>query len=449
MELQTVDHRKTDELTRPVGKGAVDALSDYYREPQWMRHLRHEAWEAYEALDWPYPKAEAWRRVPLRDYPLDDLQLAVAPRPVERLDDLPPCWRHPLPPESHVAGWLLHHNGALSYAALDTHASRQGVVFDDLHHALHEHAELIRRSWMRGSTTRADFNRFTALNAALWHGGTFVYVPAGVHVMRPLQSLIGYDDRGGVGVHHTLVIAERGARVTLLQDRRSQDRQPQLNAEVVEIYAEEGAWVRYASLQHWGRQRYTVGVQNAQLARDAHLVWSSGALGGRATKEFLRTDLMAPKAHALMQGFTFASDTQYIDQSTYQHHQAPETYSDLLFRNVLRDDSRTAFYGMIRVEPGAQGTEGYQANNNLLLDDARAHAIPGLEIIANDVSCSHGATVSRLDEEQRFYLRSRGIPEEQAEYLMVRGFLQPIVERMPLACVRSQLAEEIGERFWR
>lgn len=436
-------------LSLSVDATSVDALVDYYDEPQWMREARREAWDLYKEMDWPHPKAEAWRRVPLRKFPLDDQVLNIAPQPVEHLSELPPCWMDPLAPESHVGGLLVHRNGAVSYNKMKRDVDDQGVVLSDLHEALHTHGELIRRYWMQGRTARPDFNRFTALNGALWHGGTFVHVPAGARIAQPLQSLVGYDDQGGIGLHHTLVIAERGSRVTLLQDRRSYESAPQLNAEVVEIYAEEGAWVRYASLQHWGDQRYTVSVQNVQLARDTRLIWASASLGGRATKEFLRSDLTAPGAHAEMQGFSFAARDQYLDQSTYQHHQVERTYSDLLYRNVLRDEARTAFYGMIRVEPDAQGTEGYQTNNNLLLDDARAHAIPGLEIIANDVVCSHGATVSRLDQEELFYLRSRGIPRVQAEHLIVRGFLSPIIGHMPLACIRSQLDEEISRRFWR
>ena len=436
-------------LSLPVAASTVDALVDYYDEPAWMREARLNAWDLYTEMEWPHAKAEAWRRVPLRKFPLDQHAVKIAPQPAQQLADLPPCWVDPLAPESHVAGLLVHRNGAVSYHRVKADVAQQGAVFIDLHQALQTHGELIRRYWMQGQTARPDFNRFTALNGALWHGGTFVHVPAGVRLAQPLQSLVGYDEEGGVGLHHTLVIAERGSRVTLLQDRRSYESAPRLNAEVVEIYAEAGAWVRYASLQHWGEQRYTVSVQNVRLARDAHLIWAGASLGGRATKEFLRTDLAAPGAHAEMRGFTFVAGEQYLDQSTYQHHQVEQTYSDLLYRNVLRDTARTAFYGMIRVEPNAQGTEGYQANNNLLLDDPHAHAIPGLEIIANDVICSHGATVSRLDDEQLFYLRARGIPRAEAEHLIVRGFLRPITGRMPLACIRERLDEEISRRFWR
>ncbi|HXK41487.1 MAG TPA: Fe-S cluster assembly protein SufD [Anaerolineae bacterium] len=434
-------------LTLDINAAAVEAVSDYYNEPEWMRAARREAWTLYERLDWPHAREEAWRRLPLTRYPLTERRLAIAPNPVQALRALPACWLSPLAPQTQASGIVVHQNGAMAYQDLEAHAAKQGVVLTDLHAALHTHEDLIRRYWMQGMTARPDFNKFTALNAALWHGGTFVYLPAGARPLRPLQAMVGYDDQGSTGIHHTLIVVEKGARLTLIQDRRSREFLPELNAEVVEIYAEEGAWVRYVSLQHWGEQRYSVSVQNARVARDANLLWVNIALGGSMTKDFLRTDLLAPGARGLMQGFTFAMGEQLVDQSTYQLHGAPHTFSDLLFRNVLRDQAKTVFYGMIRVEPGAQGTQGYQANHNLLLGEGRAHAIPGLEIAANDVQCSHGATVSRLDEEQLFYLQARGIARPDAEQLLVQGFLRPIIERVPLACMREGLDEEIAQRF--
>ncbi len=443
-----MDEQKIPALNMALSAEAVETLSDAYREPLWMREARRAAWERFEALPLPDWQEDAWRRTPLGRYPLEEQRVVVAPAPAEAIHDLPVCWMQPLAPQEQVAGLLVHCNGAPAYASLNAAEQARGVALADLHAALHSHGDIIQRHWLRGVTTRPDFNKFTALNAALWHGGTFIYVPAGVRVSRPLQVLTGYNVEGGAGLHHTLIVVEKGARVTVLQDRVSQELSLALNAEVVEIIAEEGAWIRYASLQHWGNRSHTVSVQEARLARDAHLLWINGALGGAVTKDFLRAELLAPGARADLRGFTFASWEQHIDQSTYQAHRAPETYSDLLFRNVLRDESRTVFYGMIRVEPEAQRSQGYQANNNLLLDDARAHAIPGLEICANDVQCSHGATVSRLEREQLFYLQARAIPRPQAEQLIVQGFLRPIIEQVPLACMRDRLEEELTQRFW-
>lgn len=173
-------------------------------------------------------------------------------------------------------------------------------------------------------------------------------------------------------------------------------------------------------------------------------------LRGGITEESLRTNLDATQARSTMVGFSVRYDHQHVAQSTYQYHKAPDAYSDLLFRNVLRDRAQTVLYGMIRIETEAGGgTEGHQANSNLLLDDARARAIPGLEIIANDVRCSHGATVSRIGPKELCYLQARELPEPDAESLIVQGFIGPIIDRVALAHMRGRLEEEITERFWR
>ncbi|MBN2002403.1 MAG: Fe-S cluster assembly protein SufD [Anaerolineae bacterium] len=435
------------------GPEVPDILSDLYAEPDWMREARHAAWAQYRELPLPPLAAEAWRRTPIARYPWDSLRVGISGPEFQSLSDLPLCWHNNLSPEDQVSGTLVHCNGVRAYAAMRREDAANGVVFEGLHRALNTHGEIVRRYWQNGVSS-SDFDKFTALNAALWHGGTFLYVPEGVRVSRPLQSLVSCDGESGSTLHHTLIIAEKGSHVTLIQDRVSQERQSELNVEVVEIYAEAGAWVRYISLQHWGMQRYSVSVQNVQLKQDANLVWLNGALGGKMSKDFLRTTLVEEGARALMHGFTYAVDHQHIDQSTYQHHCAPNTHSDLLFRTVLRDAARTVFYGMIRAEREAVAMEGYQANHNLLLsreegaERAHAHAIPGLEILCDDVKCSHGATLSRINPEQLFYLQGRGLPREEAERLIVQGFMRSIIERIPLALMRENLEAEIAERFW-
>ncbi len=446
MTDQATNETQAFQLLEP-GVETVHTLSDFHAEPSWMRDARLKAWDLYGQLSLPQPTEEAWRRTPVARYPWDHLRVAVAPVVLDDLNELPICWHSNLSPEDQVSGTLVHCNGTRSYVTLRREDMARGVVFDGLHQALETHGDLIRDYWMRGRA-RPDYDKFTALHAALWHGGTFVYVPSGVRVLRPLQSLVSYNAEAGSSLHHTLIIAEPGSHVSLIQDRVSQESKAELNVEVVEIYAKAGAWVRYVSLHHWGPKRYSVSVQNAELAQDTNFVWVNGSMGGRMTKDFMRSTLNDPGARVIMQSFTFAKGKQHVDQSTYQHHLAPNTYSDLLFRNVLRDDARTVFYGMIRAESEAVDMEGYQSNNNLLLDDAWAHAIPGLEIMCNEVQCSHGATLSRIDPEQRFYLQSRGLPIEEAERLIVQGFIHPIVERVPLAHLRDRLDAEIIERFW-
>lgn len=423
------------------------ALSAFYDEPAWMRAAREEAWAVYEALPYPHRKEEAWRRTPIDRFPLSSLRVQKVTQELLAYAELPPFWLRHLNTESEVAGTLVHADGALVYRALRPEVAAQGVVLEDLPRALHTHGDLIRMYWNRGDWTRQDFNRFTALNAALWHGGVFIYVPDGVRVALPLQVLTAYTAAGASGFPRVLLIAGARSQVTLMYERLSQERTPEVNSEVVELHVGEGARVRYVNMQHWGEQRWSVSHQNVRLARDAYLQWSSFSFGGAVTKDFLRVDLLEPGAQAILHGITCVTGQQVVDQSTYQHHRAPQTQSDLLFRNILLEEAQTVFYGMVRVEPEAQQSKGYQASHNLLLGTGRAHAIPGLEILANDVQCSHGATVARVDEEQLFYLQARAIPRSTAQRLIVSGFIEPLIAPIPQHQTRERLREDVAVRM--
>ncbi len=423
-------------------------LGEHYGEPDWLRAAREEAWTHYEALPYPHRKEEAWRRAPIDRFPLETFRfLMLHEAPQLTYADLPPFWLRHLNRESEVSGTLVHADGALVYRALRPDVAARGVVVDDLQHALLTHADLIRPYWGRGVWTRAGFDRFTALNAALWQGGVLVYVPDGVRMSLPLQVLTAYTAAGASGFPRLLLIAGAGSQVTLLHEHVSQERTPEVNSEVVELHLGERARVRYVHLQHWGEQRWSVTHQEAHLARDAYLQWSSFSFGGAVTKDFMRVELLGPDAQALLHGVTCINNHQVVDQSTYQHHVAPQTQSNLLFRNVVLDEAQSVFYGMIRVEPEAQQSRGYQASNNLLLGMGRAHAIPGLEILANDVQCSHGATVSRVDEEQLFYLQARAISRAAAQRLIVGGFIEPLIAPVPQHETRERLRDDLRLRL--
>ncbi len=422
-------------------------LSAFYAEPAWMRAAREAAWAHYEALPYPHRKEETWRRTPIERLPLDTLRVQMSRPDPLAYHDLPPFWLRHLNAEQDVAGMLVQADGGLVYGALRPDLAAQGVVLADLHQALHTHADIIQHYWNRGDWTRPDFDRFSALNAALWQDGVLLYVPEGVRIALPIQVLTVHTAASASSFPRVLFIAEKGSQVTFIYDRLSQERTPEINSEVVELHLGEGARVRYISLQHWGEQRYSISHQNARLERDALLQWSSFSFGSAVTKDFLRTDLLAPEAQAVMHGVSCVTGHQVIDQSTYQHHRAPQTQSDLLFRNIVLDEAQTVFYGMIRVEPEAQQIRGYQASNNLLLGTGRAHAIPGLEILANDVQCSHGATVARVDEEQLFYLQARSIPRSTAQRLIVGGFVEPLIAPVPQQQTRERLREDLALRL--
>jgi Fe-S cluster assembly protein SufD len=417
-----------------------------------MRDARLAAWELYRRMPMPHHREEPWRRFPVRRIPAPEKTNFLAAEryePVSGLAGVPSVYRAGLADESQVSGTLVHHNGSPIYGTLDDALKERGVVFGDLSAAVREYPELVRRYFMVDGVP-PNANKFAALHAAVWNGGTFLYVPKGVEVELPLQSLIGITEEGLGSFHHTLIVAEEGSSVVLVEDRVSTTSEASLNSEVVEVFVGPAARVRYVNLQQWDEHRWNFTTQHTFVERDGDFKWVVGSVGSGWTKDFIRTDLVGPGANSEVYGFMFLQGDQTVDQSTFQRHVAGNTYSNLLFRNVIRDSARSVFYGMIRVEPDAQGTDAYQSNNNLMLSDtARADTIPGLEIVANDVRCSHGATVGQMDPEQVFYLQARGLPRREAERLIVHGFFEPVTSRIPLEEIREKMSDLLDERFGR
>jgi Fe-S cluster assembly protein SufD len=221
-----------------------------------------------------------------------------------------------------------------------------------------------------------------------------------------------------------------------------------MHAGVVEIYVGRDANLRFVELQSWGRHVWNFSNERSRVERGGNLDWIFGAVGSRLTKNFSDLDLAGEGAQGRMSGFYFTDGAQHLDHDTQQNHLAPHCTSDLLFKGALKGKSRSVWQGMIYVAPGAQKTDGYQANRNLVLDEqARADSIPGLEILADDVRCTHGATVGKLEQEPLFYLKSRGIPQREAEQLVVEGFFDPIMQRIPFEGVRERFQEAIQKKL--
>jgi Fe-S cluster assembly protein SufD len=215
----------------------------------------------------------------------------------------------------------------------------------------------------------------------------------------------------------------------------------------VEIIVDENASLRFVELQSWGKNVWNFSHERVSVGRNGNLDWIFGAIGSRLTKNFSELDLVGEGATGRMSGFYFTDGNQHLDHDTQQNHLAPHTTSDLLFKGALKGHSRSVWQGMIYVAVGAEKTDGYQANRNLILSpDARADSIPGLEILADDVRCTHGATVGNLEEEPLFYIKSRGIPDKEAERLLVEGFFDPVMQRIPFEGVRNRFQHAIHEK---
>ncbi|MCE3286827.1 MAG: FeS assembly protein SufD [Gaiellaceae bacterium] len=291
--------------------------------------------------------------------------------------------------------------------------------------------------------------KFAAHNAAMWTHGLLVHVPQGVVVEKPLYVRIGNSVSGGSLFWRLLVVAEPQSRFTLIEEyaSASPDLEAYSNA-AVEIVVQQAAKVEYVSVQNLSRSTWHFASHHASVDRDAELDWVAGGFGSGKGKVRIQNDLIGQGATSRVTGAYFADGTQHLDYDTFQEHMAPSTTSDFAFKGALRDTARAVWRGMIRVEEGAQKTNAYQENRNLLLSkSAHADSIPGLEIMANDVRCTHGATLGQVDRDQLFYLMTRGLTRAEAERLIVRGFFQDVLDRVELEPVREALAAALEARI--
>jgi Fe-S cluster assembly protein SufD len=331
-------------------------------------------------------------------------------------------------------------------ATLDPIWRDRGVVFDSLEEAIARSPERLRAHFHCPIVDpRSD--KFAALQAACWSGGTFLYVPPGVVIDQPLYSLSALSP-GAADYGRTVVILDEGAEATLLSETASLDPAASgLHCGALEIRVGPGARLRYVNLQNWGAGVWHFAHQRAVVDRDARLQWTIGALGSRLAKVNQHVALAGPRAEAQVNGVMFTEGKQHLSYHTLQHHQAAECKSDLLYKGALQDKSHLVWRGMIHVDRDAQKTDGYQRNDNLILSDTvRVDSIPGLEILADDVKCTHGATSGRVDDEQIFYALSRGLTRKEAVRMIVAGFFQQIFDRITIPSVRDALGDAIRER---
>jgi len=420
----------------------VRAHSAARNEPAWMLEFRLAAWRQFEAMPWPEATDEAWRRTRLTGFDLKNFKpVATAAGKVEK-GKLSKLLQEELNEMDSAASMVFEDSGlrnSVFHARLEEH----GVIFADLQSAVQQHPDLVRKYFMT-EAVKPDLNKFTALHAALWDTGAFVYVPANGRVTLPLQVILNQATDGAGGYHHTLVVTEQGAEVTVVDDLLGA--KDGLQASVVELIIGAGSVVRYMNLQDFDHSAWNFLTGRAVLSRDADLRWIQVSWGSRLTKAFLDVDLMGTGGHAELLGIYFPIGSQHIDHQTLQIHRAPHCFSDLLFNGALKDRSRSVYMGIIQVHPGAQKTDAYQRNGNLILDTAaRADSIPGLEIEADDVRCTHGATAAQVEEEYVFYLMARGLSRAQAERMIVQGFFQAVLDRVPVESVVHKL-ERVIER---
>jgi len=384
---------------------------------------RAEALEAYRALPLPDTSQEHWRFTNLRGFDPDSFsaESAVALSAGESMLEL------------DVAGLAV-----VDESGVRVERAPEGIRFEPLgedHPRLHE---LV--GWDE---------KFAAHNAAEWQHGLLVHVPKGVELDRPLYVRIANSVAQASLFWRLLVIADEGARFSLIEEYASGS--PDLlgysNA-VSELFVGQAAKLEYVSIQNLSHKTWHFATHHARVDRDAELDWVAGGFGSRKGKTWIQNDLAGPGAQSRVTGAYFADGEQHIDYDTFQEHMAPSTTSDFAFKGALRDKATAVWRGMIRVEKEAQQTDAYQESRALMLSpDAHAVPIPGLEILANDVRCTHGATVGRVDRDELFYAMARGLTRAEAERLIIRGFFQDILDRIELEPVREAVASALEARI--
>jgi Fe-S cluster assembly protein SufD len=411
--------------------------------------LRTHAFEAFEATPMPSPETEEWRYTDLREFDLSQLTPYAEEPTADTLDDVKPDLLEAAGEVGERSGLSIQHNSTVVTTHLDPAEAAKGVVFTSLDRAAHSHSDLLKGRLHEAVPTGRT--KFTALHGAFRTGGTFVHVPAGIRVELPLQTLT-YVDRDGLAVFpHTILVLEEGAELTYIDRYVSPDLDKVLSDAVVEIYAGPNSRIRYVALQEWGDGVTHLSVQRALVGRDADLRSLGVAFGASVARAEVESVLDGDGGSSEMLGVYLATGNQHFDHRSIQDHIGSQTASDLLYKGVLKERSRTIYSGTVIIQQGAHKCDAYQTNRNILLSDmAKADSIPNLEILSNDpVRCGHAASVGPVDEDTLFYIQSRGIPFEEAQKLVVFGFFQEVLDRVTLPEVRQGLERAIAREIER
>jgi Fe-S cluster assembly protein SufD len=441
----------TEALLAPEGVTAAlngeAASATAANDPEWLAERRAHAWSVYETTPLPSTRLEEWRytdlklKLKLDELSYSDVQAASS-------DAHPAALQAAIDADQDASGHVVLIDGMVVHIDLDAALAEAGVVLTSLRNAAGSHPDLLKKH-LATDAVPAEAGKFQALNAALWTDGVFLYVPNGIQLELPVRVTRWVSGPGKAVFTRNLLVAEHHSQVSFVEEILSDDMDGQsLVSASVEVIAEEGAQVQYVGMQRLGKGPFYQSAQRTLAKRDSTLDTLNVSLGATVTRVDLNARLLGEGANSDMLGLYFGDKDQHFDHNTSQDHVKPNTLSDLLYKGALDGSSRSVFRGIIRVHPHAQRTDAYQTNRNLLLsEEARADSLPNLEIEADDVKCSHGATVGQLDRETLFYLLSRGITRTQAERLVVMGFLGEVLSKLPLGGVVKKVTRAIQEKL--
>ena len=435
------DVRQTPEVNSDIISAPQKTARDL---PAWVQQQREQGWREFSTLPTPTRKDQAWRFSNVGALDLTPYRLGTALSEDEQAEILERSTAL-----NGQAGRLVFANDQLlERDAVPESLRKAGVIFQPLERALIEHEELVRKHFMAQPAPLGSA-KFAALHRAQVRAGAFIYIPRAVELELPIEIFHWLAGENAAVFPHLLLVADEMAKVTVIEHFRSFDKTAHgFACGVNDLIAGRGATVKYVCAQRWNENVIALQINATTVERDASAMSLNLHLGGSYSRFESLSRLVGEGARSDLLAVAIAHEKQEFDARTLQDHVSPHTASDLLYKNALTDRARTTFGGLIRVEPHAHFTDAYQKVRNLLLsDDAEANSMPGLEILADNVRCTHGATSGQIDEDELFYLQTRGIPIKSAQRLIVTGFLTEVIQRLDQDAIAAHLERLIEEKF--
>ena len=420
---------------RGLDSDLVREISFMKKEPQWMLDFRMKSLNRFERRPMP-----SWGG-DLDGIDFDNIFYYIKPteEQVSDWDDVPDSIKNtyeklgiPQAERKYLAGVTAQYESEVVYHRNRDDLEAQGVIFSDMGTAVQEHPDLVRKYF--GRIIPPNDNKFSALNSTVWSGGSFIYVPPGVSVELPLQAYFRINAENMGQFERTLIIADKGSQVHYIEGCSAPVyTTDSLHSAVVEIAVGEGARVTYTTIQNWSNNVYNLVTKRARVEAEGHMEWIDGNIGSRLTMKYPAVVMVGPKASGEVLSVAYAGPGQHQDAGAKMTHAAPETTSKIVSKSISKDGGRTSYRGLVRVEPDATGCKSHVQCDALILDeDSVSDTYPYMEVGSQDAVIGHEATVSKVADEQLFYLMSRGLSEEQAMGMIVNGFIEPVIRTLPM-----------------
>ena len=418
-----------------LNEDLVREISWMKGEPNWMRDFRVKSLKQFEKRPMPHWGGD------MSEIYFDDIYYYIKPSEavVDEWEDVPESIKDtyeklgiPEAERKYLAGVTAQYESEVVYHKNREDLERQGVIFCDMDTALREYPEIVRAYF--GKVIPSNDNKFSALNSAVWSGGSFIYVPEGVEVEMPLQAYFRINAENMGQFERTLIIADKGSKVHYIEGCSAPVYSTDsLHSAVVEIVVKESARVTYTTIQNWSNNVFNLVTKRAIVEAEGHMEWIDGNIGSRLTMKYPAVVMVGPKASGEVLSVAYAGEGQHQDAGAKMTHAAPETTSKIVSKSISKDGGRSSYRGLVRVEDDAYGCKSHVQCDALILDeDSISDTYPYMEIGSKDAVIGHEATVSKVADEQLFYLTSRGLTEEQATGMIVNGFIEPVTRTLPM-----------------